>query len=307
MLLGADPEFFVINHNNSPINSINVIRNTKSNPIISKNYLFYYDNVTFEMNFVPARSAEEFVGTIREGLKLSKEIIHPYNFVAKSCVEFLEPDIKNNNFYEIGCEPDINAYTLSYNKINSEIYKNTLERYAGGHIHMGGKSDEIIQDDLLKPVFVYMLDLFVGIVSVSLDHDIDSYKRKRIYGHAGSYRPKDYGLEYRVLSPFWLRSPKTTELIYNLFDFVYNLMNEHVYDKFVKVHPENFGDENVENVYNIYGYDYKDVIKAINSNNIDIANKYMSFIFNFMPESLIKSIEEELDFKKKSIDFYWNI
>ena len=307
MLLGADPEFFVVNHNNSPINVINVIKNSKSNPIINKNHIYYYDNVAFEMNFVPARSSNEFVYTIKEGLSIANNIIHPYKLIANSCVEFYESDEKNSNFFEVGCEPDINAYTLSYNKINPDIYKHTLERYAGGHIHMGGTSSDLIQDEAIKPVFVYMLDLFVGIPSVILDHDVESYKRKRVYGHAGNYRPKEYGLEYRVLSPFWIRSPKTTELFYNLFDFVFNFMNEHTYEKFIKVYPENFGNEDVESIYKIYGYDYKDVVKTINSNNVDKAQKFMNFISNFMPSKLIKDIEDEMNFKKKPLEFYWDV
>jgi hypothetical protein len=305
MLLGADPEFFVLNHNNAPINVINVIKNSKSNPIINSNHVYYYDNVAFEMNFVPSRSCQEFVSTIRKGIEIARNIVHPYKLIANSCVEFYEADKKNENFFEIGCEPDINAYTLSYNKINSEMYKHTLERFAGGHVHMGGYEGDLVQDDIMKPVYVYMLDLFVGIPSVILDHDVESYKRKRFYGHAGNFRPKHYGLEYRVLSPFWLRSPKTTELIYNLFDFVYNFMNDHIYDKFVKVYPDNLGNENVEEVYNIYGYDYKEIIKTINTNNVDQAHKFMNFISNFMPDKLIKDIEEESNFKKKSLEFYW--
>ena len=71
MLLGADPEFFVVNHNNSPINVINVIKNSKSNPIINKNHIYYYDNVAFEMNFVPARSSNEFSIVSRVAFSLS--------------------------------------------------------------------------------------------------------------------------------------------------------------------------------------------------------------------------------------------
>ncbi len=307
MLLGADPEFFVLNHVDAPINPISIIKNSKSNPIINKNHIYYYDNVAFEMNFVPARSCEEFTSTIRDGIVIAKNIIHPYKIVASSCVDFYEPDNKNKNFFEIGCEPDINAYSLSYNKINSDLYKNTLERYAGGHIHIGGLSEDLVLDDIMKPVFVYMLDLFVGIPSVLLDHDVESYKRKRVYGHAGNFRPKDYGLEYRVLSPFWLRSPKTTALIYNLFSFVFDFMQDHVYEKFVKVNPDNFGNEDPESVYNIYGYDYKEIVKTINTNNVYQAQKFMNFISNFMPENLVKDIENESNFKKNSLEFYWNI
>ena len=40
-------------------------------------------------------------------------------------------------------------------------------------------------------------------------------KRREMYGQAGAYRPKSYGLEYRVLSNFWLQSDDYIKWAYN--------------------------------------------------------------------------------------------
>jgi len=54
--------------------------------------------------------------------------------------------------------------------------------------------------------------LHLGIPSVHLDTDT---LRKSLYGKAGAFRPTSYGLEYRVLSNFWLKSEELTKWAYN--------------------------------------------------------------------------------------------
>jgi hypothetical protein len=47
------------------------------------------------------------------------------------------------------------------------------------------------------------MDWFLGAWSVKHDPDVT---RRRLYGKAGSCRIKSYGVEYRVLSSFWVLS-----------------------------------------------------------------------------------------------------
>lgn len=97
------------------------------------------------------------------------------------------------------CDPDYNVYTLEANTPpNSE---GTL-RSAGGHIHIGYENPEFVNN--LK--IVRAMDLFLGIPSILLDKDT---RRKQMYGKAGAYREKPYGVEYRVLSNFWIASQET--------------------------------------------------------------------------------------------------
>ncbi|OYV41139.1 MAG: hypothetical protein B7Z80_02685 [Rhodospirillales bacterium 20-64-7] len=56
------------------------------------------------------------------------------------------------------------------------------------------------------------MDYFLGIHSLLWDKD---GTRRKLYGKAGAFRPKPYGMEYRVLSNRWLDSPDLTRWVYN--------------------------------------------------------------------------------------------
>lgn len=307
MLLGADPEFIILDYNNNPVNAIKILKNSKSNPIIDNNFVFFYDNVLAEFNFPPAPNEDVFVQRIKFGLEKLQNIVSPYKISFKSAVEFYEHDTKNPNFYELGCDPDINAYTLKYNKLPEKFFEHNLDRFAGGHIHVGGKKNDVVTDSLLKPIYVYMMDLFVGIPSVLLDQSVEAFRRKQVFGQAGSYRPKPYGIEYRVLSPFWLANPATTRLVYRLCEFVFNFMNSHGYEKFWHFDIEKLHTGKPRDAYECYGYDPAAVAKAINNNDIDLAKKFIYFISNFMPETLLQEIEELSSISEKNYKFNWAI
>ena len=57
------------------------------------------------------------------------------------------------------------------------------------------------------------MDLFHGTVSTTLDNSPAAIKRRELYGKAGSHRPTDYGVEYRVLSNYWMKSPTLVMLM----------------------------------------------------------------------------------------------
>jgi hypothetical protein len=55
--------------------------------------------------------------------------------------------------------------------------------------------------------------MFLGLWSVIRDPDT---KRRELYGKAGAFRFKPYGVEYRVLSNFWLHTPDRMEYVWHL-------------------------------------------------------------------------------------------
>jgi hypothetical protein len=59
---------------------------------------------------------------------------------------------------------------------------------------------------------VKQLDWYLG--GWSLQKDPDPIRR-RLYGKAGACRYKPYGVEYRVLSNFWVTSAITRRLVWN--------------------------------------------------------------------------------------------
>jgi hypothetical protein len=147
----------------------------------------------------------------------------------------------------------------------------------------------------MKPLFVFMLDLFVGIPSVLIDHGTDSYKRRKYFGRAGSHRDKPYGLEYRVLSPFWLRNKSTTQLIYKLVEFVFDNMNDSIYKKFFNFNVDKLKSDSPETAYDCFGYDLNAVATTINECNFDKAKNFWMFASNFMPNHLIEQVEYEMN------------
>lgn len=56
------------------------------------------------------------------------------------------------------------------------------------------------------------LDLFLGVPSILLDKDTE---RRKMYGKAGAFRSKPYGVEYRVLSNFWIANEELVTWCFN--------------------------------------------------------------------------------------------
>lgn len=52
---------------------------------------------------------------------------------------------------------------------------------------------------------VRILDLFLGVPSILIDEDD---RRRQLYGKAGCFRFTSYGVEYRVMSGYFIDSPK---------------------------------------------------------------------------------------------------
>ena len=64
MKLGIDPEFFILDRNNKPINAFTLCKGTKYNPYKSNDIEVFYDNVLLEFNTLPASNLNEFLNTI---------------------------------------------------------------------------------------------------------------------------------------------------------------------------------------------------------------------------------------------------
>ncbi len=155
---------------------------------------------------------------------------------------------------ELGCSPDFNAWTGSFNPPPKNVEKPRL-RCAGGHIHIGWTNDEDITDknhilncrDLVK-----QLDWYLGGWSLRQDSDA---ARRSLYGSAGACRFKPYGVEYRTLSNFWLTSSTKREA-------VWNRMQRAIHDM-----RTNFMPEYVERYSKSSGFDFnKSLVQSIDNN-----------------------------------------
>ncbi len=101
-----------------------------------------------------------------------------------------------------GCEPDYNAWTLSTNPSPSPPHP--FMRSAGGHVHVETKEH--------PAEVVKAMDLALAVPSVLMDK---GEERKQMYGKVGAHRPKPYGVEYRVLSNFWIFDKKLVQWVWD--------------------------------------------------------------------------------------------
>ena len=167
-----------------------------------------------------------------------------------------------------GCAPSTNLYQHAESKITVDP-KKYRKRSAGGHIHLGavgGYGDGVKNALANVDEMVYMLDIIVGNTSVLLDRNPNNVERRKVYGRAGEYRSKSYGIEYRTLSNYWLQS-------YQLMSFVTGLARMAVHivaQSSLKGEGRNFVGEIKAAVKK------EDIVKAIQEN--DFALAYSNFL-----------------------------
>lgn len=202
ILIGCDPEVFLKDSDNTIISSIGLIGAGKDKPLVVEDGAVLEDNVLAEINIIPAQTSGQFISRISKVLKQLTDITHKDIEIKTSHNFTREELLKDEKALEFGCDRDMNVYTGDYNPKPNPF---TTLRTAGGHIHVGAEGIDL-------PRLVRTMDLYLGVPSVLMDNDKE---RRQVYGTAGCYRPKDYGLEYRVLSNFWLRTPELMQWAYD--------------------------------------------------------------------------------------------
>jgi hypothetical protein len=198
MRLGSDPEILLRDKTGKHLSVIGLIGAGKWNPKqiegMNEGFTLQEDNVALEFGVPPASNADEFVKNIRSVLKAGLSTLPGMRFSRLSCTVFPEDQMQDPMAHIFGCEPDFNAWTGEEN--NKPSPPHPFMRSAGGHIHV---ETELDKEDVIRA-----MDLFLGVPSVLLDNDVD---RRKLYGKAGAFRPKPYGVEYRTLSNFWVFRP----------------------------------------------------------------------------------------------------
>lgn len=195
LTIGADPEVLFAYSDGLYASVIDKMPGTKDNPYPVKDGAVQADNVTGEFNITPCTTAPEFSTRIDSVFHQLCDILSPSDLHATvdSVGEYRETELSSPSSKHSGCDPDWNAYTLQLN--TPPDYTTTRLRAAGGHIHLGL---DIPTADI--PHFIKCLDLFITVPMVAYENPL----RRSLYGRAGSFRVKDYGLEYRTPSNFWV-------------------------------------------------------------------------------------------------------
>lgn len=213
MTIGSDPELMIWSRDHGRIvSSIPVVKQDKHNPIdLGDGAKMYSDNVLVEASFPPAASKDGFIRTLRTVFgKMNKHLGERYELLPLTAHIYDDRELSDKKSKESGCSDNFAVY--EQRKGPPPPFSNGL-RTGSFHIHIG--HDELLNPDN-KDKMIKILDIFLGCASIVFDGDESSPMRRKLYGKAGEFRPTSYGVEYRVLGNFALRSPKTTELVVDL-------------------------------------------------------------------------------------------
>jgi len=220
--IGADPEVFVKNANGKFVSAHGMIPGTKHEPFKVRNGAVQVDGNALEFNIDPAATKTQFITNIKEVYKQMGEMVPGYNLAITPTAVFdkdyfdqLPPAAK-----ELGCDPDFDAWER---KVNTRPHTDEPFRTAAGHLHFGWrglKSEGFVDTvaDIDDPnhfddccLVAKEMDYYLGIQSLHWDKD---GTRRMLYGKAGAFRPKPYGVEYRTLSNAWLQSEELMGWVY---------------------------------------------------------------------------------------------
>lgn len=207
-MIGADPELFIRNLITKEfIPSVGMLGGTKEDPFFyDDGFAVQEDNVTAEYNIPPATTADDWVRYHKKAWAKLKELVGNENeLVAKASAPFdsmwfdMYPELM-----ESGCGQDMNVYSFTPSAPDGSFDNRT--RYAGGHVHVSCDYDWDDQLNLIK-----WLDVLIAVPFTKMETD---GARRLLYGQAGVFRPKEYGIEYRTPSSAWTRYEKWQRYVF---------------------------------------------------------------------------------------------
>lgn len=214
--IGADPEIFV-KKNGLHVSAYGLVQGTKKEPQKTTVGAVQVDGMALEINIDPStlEDFDSFNFKIVRTIEDLRQLVPGYNFDLSPVAEFSEEYLAQQpkEALELGCDPDFNAYTLKENP-TPDGTRNF--RSAAGHLHIGWGADIPVTNGEHVEIcagLIRMLDATVGMLMTTLDRDP---RRRELYGKAGAFRPKSYGVEYRTPSNVWLRNRSRRQLVHFL-------------------------------------------------------------------------------------------
>lgn len=213
ILIGADPEVFM-RKDGKFISAHGAVKGDKKNPFKVDKGAVQVDGMALEFNIDPASSADEFVDNITSVMATLQSLVPGFELVADPVARFgLEYiQAQPEEAQELGCEPDFNAWNDGEPNPKPDGEKDF--RTGAGHVHIGWTKDMDINDPHHREACIMLtkqLDYYLGLGSLLYDDDSE---RRTMYGAAGAFRVKSYGVEYRVLSNAWLKSPSLMRWVF---------------------------------------------------------------------------------------------
>lgn len=211
--VGADPEVFLRDKDGKLISAVGLVQGTKDNPFPVVNGAVQLDGMAAEFNIDPVSQSKMFKRNINSVMKQLDKMVGENSLSPVPTAHFGAELIASQpeEARILGCEPDFNAYT---GRENPKPDAETPFRTGAGHIHIGftnvndPRSASHMQDCRLLAA---VMDNVLAVPSILFD---DDNQRRTLYGKAGAFRPKTYGMEYRTLSNKWLSDPKLIDWVF---------------------------------------------------------------------------------------------
>ena len=190
--IGSDVEL-AIHHNNVPVDVTGMLGGSKDEPRWFDDFNIQEDNVNAEYAINPVQSLDDWLSYHNQAISKVVELLpEGHGILFNATTEYSPEHLVSESAKKFGCDPDFSAWNGLMNR--SPRTDGTM-RTCGGHIHVGSADLGLDMADLIR-----CMDLYLGLPSLFMETDT---KRRSMYGKAGSYRPKPYGVEYRALSNFW--------------------------------------------------------------------------------------------------------
>lgn len=209
--MGADIEM-VVHQGVNPKSVIGLIGGSKEKPLLVEHGNLQEDNVLAEFAIDPVTTEDDWVRNITSVRDSLARKLGGYELRVMSSVMFPHEELVHPLAKQFGCDPDFNAWLVEENTPPDPTRVGRL-RTCGGHIHIGFELGDTkgLPEHVRKAQLIHWMDAYLGLPAVFLDSD---KKRRSVYGKAGSFRDKPYGIEYRSLSSFWMKDERLMRWAY---------------------------------------------------------------------------------------------
>lgn len=228
--IGTDAEVFLKNEKGGSVPVVGLLGGTKQEPKpvveLGKGFAVQEDNVMAEFNVPAASSAKEFIYDINKMMAYLKGHFakQKLRIAIDSCRDFSPEQLESDQAKTFGCEPDLCVWTRSENEVAKDSDFTKKFRTAAAHIHVSLNIDGHSPTSVFEVEnVVKAMDLFLGVPSVLLDPE--GLDRRQLYGKWGAFRMKSYGVEYRTLSNFWIKSPQMIQWVFESTQKAINWLN----------------------------------------------------------------------------------
>jgi hypothetical protein len=299
---GSDPEF-ILEKDGRCRSAIGIVQGSIENRIDLHGFEFYYDNVLAECAIKYGRTQNEVIENFRLCFQIYSDMVKPYKLLPQASEIFPDEELAHKDSRRVGCAKEFCAYEMKQKESPLDEISGGNLRSCGGHIHLGA---DILAGDGPEPILaIYMMDLFLGVPSLWLDKDKTSPRRREIYGKAGRYRPKPYGIEYRSLGNFWLQSPDCVRLIYDISMFCISFIEKGSAWDLWEFDIERFLEtDDMASAWKCLAYDANLLREGINQSNKQMVKDHYNLAKELLPKNLSFEIEKfaNQDFN----DFYEN-